>query len=262
MEPSIIGGGHPRRATTIRDTMYTDATFSRFVGVAQAAVAAHHEVQAHVALGRHQHAPATTHVAYGERCHLDPERCEQPIEQHARALEHTAARSAKPVGSARQAARFARANQSAARADLLGLLSDDRARPPDTGALTPLQAPSTKEPTMPLDAPTPANVLHSDSAGFSADVLASDVPVLVDFWAAWCGPCRALAPHLDTLANHFAGKAKVIKVNADENPDVAARYGVRGLPTLLVFKGGKVVDQLVGNPGSAKPLEQLVQRNL
>jgi thioredoxin 1 len=115
---------------------------------------------------------------------------------------------------------------------------------------------------MPLDAPTPGNVLKSDSAGFSADVLASDVPVLVDFWAAWCGPCRALAPHLDTLATRFAGKAKVIKVNADENPDVAARYGVRGLPTLLVFKGGKVVDQLVGNPGSAKPLEQLVQRNL
>jgi thioredoxin 1 len=115
---------------------------------------------------------------------------------------------------------------------------------------------------MPLDAPTPGNVLHSDSAGFSADVLASDVPVLVDFWAAWCGPCRSLAPHLDTLATRFAGKAKVIKVNADENPDVAARYGVRGLPTLLVFKGGKVVDQLVGNPGSARPLEQLVQRNL
>lgn len=115
---------------------------------------------------------------------------------------------------------------------------------------------------MPLDSSTPGTVLHTDSARFGADVLESNVPVLVDFWATWCGPCRSLAPHLDTLAVQFAGKAKIIKVNADDEPDVAARYGVRGLPTLLMFKGGKVVDQMVGNPGSARPLEQLIARNL
>jgi thioredoxin 1 len=115
---------------------------------------------------------------------------------------------------------------------------------------------------MPLDASTSGSVLHTDTARFGADVLESNVPVVVDFWATWCGPCRSLAPHLDTLATRFAGQAKVVKINADEHPDVVARYGVRGLPTLLVFKGGQVVDKLVGNPGSAKPLEQLIQRNL
>lgn len=115
---------------------------------------------------------------------------------------------------------------------------------------------------MPLDTSAPGTVLHTDTARFGADVLQSDLPVLVDFTATWCGPCRAIAPHLDTLAARFSGKAKVIKLDVDEEPAVAARYGVRSLPTLLVFKGGKVVDQLIGNPGSAKPLEQLIQRNL
>ncbi len=105
-------------------------------------------------------------------------------------------------------------------------------------------------------------VLHTDHEQFDTHVLASDVPVLVDFWAAWCGPCRALAPHLDVLADRFAGQAKVVKVDIDSNPQVAAQYGVRGIPTLLMFKDGKVVDKMVGNPGSAKPLEQLLQRNL
>ena len=115
---------------------------------------------------------------------------------------------------------------------------------------------------MPLDNTAPGAVLHTDTARFDADVLQSDVPVLVDFWATWCGPCRAIAPLLEPLARSFDGRAKVMKVDVDSNPEISARYGIRGIPTLLVFKGGKVVDQIVGNPGSAKPLEQLIQRNL
>lgn len=115
---------------------------------------------------------------------------------------------------------------------------------------------------MPLDNAAPACVLHTDTAHFGEDVLQSSVPVLVDFWAAWCGPCRSIAPLLEPLARRFDGKAKVIKLDVDASPEVAARYGIRGIPTLLVFKGGKVVDQIVGNPGSAKPLEELLQRNL
>src|SRR5262249_40373267 len=119
------------------------------------------------------------------------------------------------------------------------------------------------ETIMPLDTTiAPGTVLHTDSARFGTEVLESDVPVLVDFWAPWCGPCRALAPPLDPLAPRFAGKVKIVKINADDEPDLSARYGVRGLPTLLVFKDGKVVDTQLGNPGSLKPLEQLIQRNL
>src|SRR6202012_5047350 len=89
-------------------------------------------------------------------------------------------------------------------------------------------------------------VLEVSDATFDQDVLQSEQPVLVDFWAVWCGPCKAIAPIVDDLAVAYAGKLKVSKVNVDQNGATASRYGIRGIPALLIFKGGKVADQLVG----------------
>lgn len=90
------------------------------------------------------------------------------------------------------------------------------------------------------------NVKETTDANFETDVLKADVPVLVDFWAVWCGPCRALAPIIDELADDNQGKLKVFKVNTDENPNTPAKYGVRGIPTVILFKDGQVVEQSVG----------------
>lgn len=91
---------------------------------------------------------------------------------------------------------------------------------------------------------------------FSSEVLQSDKPVLVDFWAVWCGPCKMIAPFVEELADEFEGKAKVGKLDVDNNQETAIKYGVRSIPTVLVFKGGKVVDTIIG----AVPKVQLKQK--
>jgi len=89
-------------------------------------------------------------------------------------------------------------------------------------------------------------VLEVNDATFEQEVLKSEQPVLVDFWAVWCGPCKAMGPVVDALAAKYAGKLKVAKVNVDENPSTPSHYAVRGIPSLLFFKGGQVADQSVG----------------
>ena len=90
------------------------------------------------------------------------------------------------------------------------------------------------------------DVLEVNDANFDQEVLRSEQPVLVDFWAVWCGPCKAIAPIVDSVAATYAGKLKVAKVNVDQNGATPSRFGIRGIPALLFFKGGKVADQIVG----------------
>jgi thioredoxin 1 len=90
------------------------------------------------------------------------------------------------------------------------------------------------------------NIIDVTDSNFETMVLKADTPALVDFWASWCAPCRAIAPIVEEVAGEFSGKLRVAKMNVDENPSTPGRYGVRGIPTLILFKDGKVVDQLVG----------------
>lgn len=89
-------------------------------------------------------------------------------------------------------------------------------------------------------------MLEITTQNFETEVLQSELPVLIDFWAPWCGPCRAIAPLIDELSGDYAGKLKVAKCNVDENPKTPSRYGIRAIPTLIIFKGGNVSEQITG----------------
>ncbi len=91
-----------------------------------------------------------------------------------------------------------------------------------------------------------SNALQVTDASFKEEVLDSELPVLVDFWAPWCGPCRMVAPVVEEIAEQYKGQMKVVKVNTDDNPSVASKYGIRSIPTLMIFKGGQKVDMVVG----------------
>ena len=102
-----------------------------------------------------------------------------------------------------------------------------------------------------------SNLTNVDNNNFDAEVLKSDKPVVVDFWAAWCGPCKALAPILEEIDSEVGGNAKVVKVNVDEAGELAQQYGIRGIPTLIFFKDGEVKSTLVGNQPKAEILKNI-----
>ena len=101
-----------------------------------------------------------------------------------------------------------------------------------------------------------AHPVHVTDANFQDEVINSQIPVMVDFWATWCGPCRVIAPSVEQLATEYEGKAKVVKMDVDNNRIIPSEYGIRSIPALLFFKGGKVVDQIVG----AVPKHQIADR--
>ena len=105
------------------------------------------------------------------------------------------------------------------------------------------------------------NVLDVTDQNFEEEVLNSEKPVLVDFWAAWCAPCRTLAPTVDQIAQEFSDQAKVVKLNVDDNAEISAKYNIKGIPTLLLFKGGEIKDQIVG-AASKDSIARMIQAQL
>lgn len=106
------------------------------------------------------------------------------------------------------------------------------------------------------------NIKHLDGPAFEADVLNSELPVIVDFSAEWCPPCKMLAPVLQRLAGEYQGKVTVGEIDVDENQDIAIRYGVMAMPTLGLFRAGKMIDRMVGFPGSAGPIRDWINKNV
>lgn len=102
-----------------------------------------------------------------------------------------------------------------------------------------------------------ANLTNVTAANFDQAVLKAEGPVLVDFWAEWCGPCRALGPVLEEVAAENTGKVQIVKVNVDEAPEIANRFGIRGIPTMILFKGGEVKSTLMGNQPKAEIVKQI-----
>jgi thioredoxin len=106
------------------------------------------------------------------------------------------------------------------------------------------------------------NLKHLDGPTFEADVLSAGQPVIVDFYADWCPPCRMMTPALERLAVEFEGRLTIGKIDVDENQDIAIQYGVMAMPTLGMFKGGKLVDRMVGYPGNAGPIREWIEKHV
>ena len=105
------------------------------------------------------------------------------------------------------------------------------------------------------------NLLHFSDVKFDEEVLKSDLPVLVDFWASWCQPCLSIAPAVEELAEEYSGRVKVGKMNVDENPQTPSIFGIRGIPTLILFKGGKAINQIVGTVAKTK-LKSMIEESI